>query len=76
MVMLRCLCMIKEISELSRQVCCLVGFFSHTNRNLNQAMILRDQKSWSGRSATERLFWTTDNSIELASRSTDWVARE
>ena len=39
-------------------------------------MILRDQKSWSGRSATERLFWTTDNSIELASRSTDWVARE
>jgi hypothetical protein len=41
-----------------------------------QAMILRDQKSWTGRSATERLFWTTDNSIELVSRSTDWVARE
>lgn len=41
-----------------------------------QAMILRDQKSWSGRSATERLFWTTDNSIELVSRSTDWVARD
>jgi hypothetical protein len=39
-------------------------------------MILRDQKSWSGRSATERLFWTTDNSIELVSRSTDWVARD
>ena len=46
-------------------------FFSHTNCNLNQAMILRDQKSWSGRSATEHLFWTTDNSIELTSRSTD-----
>ena len=41
-----------------------------------QAMILRDQKSWTGRSATERVFWTTDNSIELVSRSNDWVARE
>ena len=41
-----------------------------------KAMILRDQKSWSGRSATERLFWTTDNSIELVSRSADWVAKD
>jgi len=52
--------------------------FAHDQRNFGaqQAMILRDQKSWSGRSATERLFWTTDSSIELVSRSTDWVARE
>jgi len=52
--------------------------FAHDQRNFGaqQAMILRDQKSWSGRSATERLFWTTDNSIELVSRSTDWVARD
>jgi hypothetical protein len=41
-----------------------------------QAMILRDQKSWSGRSAVERVFWTIDNSIELAQRSADWVARD
>ncbi|KAF8202331.1 hypothetical protein BJ912DRAFT_1019224 [Pholiota molesta] len=55
-----------------------VELFAHDQRNFGaqQAMILRDQKSWSGRSATERLFWTTDNSIELVSRSTDWVARE
>ena len=39
-------------------------------------MILRDQKSWTGRSPTERVFWTTDNSIELAARSNDWVPRE
>lgn len=39
-------------------------------------MILRDQKSWSNRSATERLFWTMDNSTELVSRSADWVARD
>ncbi|KAJ3501172.1 hypothetical protein NLJ89_g9460 [Agrocybe chaxingu] len=55
-----------------------VELFAHDQRNFGaqQAMILRDQKAWSGRSATERLFWTTDNSIELVSRSTDWVARE
>ncbi|KAH9921707.1 Pleckstrin homology domain-containing protein [Epithele typhae] len=40
------------------------------------AKVLRDQKSWSGRSAIERLFWTIDSSIELVSRSTDWVARD
>ncbi|KAF6761725.1 von Willebrand RING finger domain-containing protein [Ephemerocybe angulata] len=55
-----------------------VELFAHDQRNFGaqQAMILRDQKSWSSRSATERLFWTTDNSIELASRATDWVPRE
>ncbi|KAK0188978.1 Pleckstrin homology domain-containing protein [Armillaria mellea] len=55
-----------------------VDLFARDQRNFGaqQAMILRDQKSWSGRSATERLFWTIDNSIELVSRSTDWVARE
>ncbi|EKM81770.1 hypothetical protein AGABI1DRAFT_70206 [Agaricus bisporus var. burnettii JB137-S8] len=55
-----------------------VELFAHDQRNFGaqQAMILRDQKSWSGRSATERLFWTTDNSVELVSRSTDWVARD
>ncbi|KAI0322760.1 Pleckstrin homology domain-containing protein [Amylostereum chailletii] len=55
-----------------------VDLFAHDQRNFGaqQAMILRDQKSWTGRSATERVFWTIDNSIELVSRSTDWVARE
>ncbi|EPQ56625.1 hypothetical protein GLOTRDRAFT_75412 [Gloeophyllum trabeum ATCC 11539] len=55
-----------------------VELFAHDQRNFGaqQAMILRDQKSWTGRSATERLFWTSDNSIELVSRSTDWVARD
>ncbi|KAJ3994825.1 Pleckstrin homology domain-containing protein [Lentinula boryana] len=55
-----------------------VDLFAHDQRNFGaqQAMILRDQKSWTGRSATERLFWTTDNSIELVSRSTDWIAQD
>ncbi|KAJ3491646.1 hypothetical protein NLI96_g560 [Meripilus lineatus] len=55
-----------------------VELFGLDQRNFGaqQAMVLRDQKSWSGRSAIERLFWTIDNSIELVSRSTDWVARE
>ncbi|EIW58408.1 uncharacterized protein TRAVEDRAFT_64856 [Trametes versicolor FP-101664 SS1] len=46
------------------------------NFGAQQAKVLRDQKSWSGRSAIERLFWTIDSSIELVSRSNDWVARE
>ncbi|KAF8329534.1 Pleckstrin homology domain-containing protein [Cantharellus anzutake] len=40
----------------------------------NQAMILRDQKSWSGRTPTEKLFWSSDNSLELVARSHDWVS--
>ncbi|KAI0026489.1 Pleckstrin homology domain-containing protein [Vararia minispora EC-137] len=55
-----------------------VELFAHDQRNFGaqQAMILRDQKAWTGRSATERVFWTVDNAIELVGRSTDWVARE
>jgi len=55
-----------------------VDLFALDQRNFGaqQAMVLRDQKSWSGRSAIERLFWTIDNSIELVSRSNDWVARD
>lgn len=55
-----------------------VELFAHDQRNFGaqQAMILRNQKSWSGRTPTEKLFWTTDNSIELVARSADWVARE
>ena len=49
---------------------------THLSEHWVQAMVLRDQKSWSGRSAIERLFWTIDNSIELVARSTDWVARD
>ncbi|KAI0831848.1 Pleckstrin homology domain-containing protein [Trametes gibbosa] len=46
------------------------------NFGAQQAKVLRDQRSWSGRSAIERLFWTIDSSIELVSRSNDWVARD
>jgi len=69
---------LQDLQMLSEALDDNVELFAHDQRNFGaqQAMILRDQKSWSGRSATERLFWTTDNSIELVSRSTDWVARE
>ncbi|KAI6041273.1 Pleckstrin homology domain-containing protein [Pisolithus marmoratus] len=55
-----------------------VELFALDQRNFGaqQAMILRDQKSWSNRSATERLFWKIDNSIELVARSADWVTRD
>ncbi|KAF8518952.1 Pleckstrin homology domain-containing protein [Hysterangium stoloniferum] len=67
-----------DIQVLSEALAENVELFAHDQRNFGaqQAMILRDQKSWSGRTPTEKLFWTTDNSIELVSRSTDWVPRE
>ncbi|KAF9075313.1 Pleckstrin homology domain-containing protein [Rhodocollybia butyracea] len=69
---------LQDLQILSEALDDNVDLFAHDQRNFGaqQAMILRDQKSWTGRSATERLFWTTDNSIELVSRSTDWVARD
>ncbi|CAK5267804.1 unnamed protein product [Mycena citricolor] len=75
----RCMqAMLQDLALLTEALEENVELFAHDQRNFGaqQAMILRDQKSWTGRSATERLFWTTDNSIELVSRSTDWVARE
>lgn len=70
--------MLQDLQILSEALEDNVEMFAHDQRNFGaqQAMILRDQKSWSGRSATERLFWTTDNSVELVSRSTDWVPRD
>ncbi|EGO22393.1 hypothetical protein SERLADRAFT_416874 [Serpula lacrymans var. lacrymans S7.9] len=70
--------MLQDLQVLAEALEENVELFAHDQRNFGaqQAMILRDQKSWSGRSATERLFWTMDNSIELVSRSTDWVARD
>lgn len=48
--------------------------FEREQRNLGaqQAMILRDQKSWTGRSPIERLFWNFDNSRALLVKSVDW----
>lgn len=70
--------MLQDLQILSEALEENVELFVHDQRNFGaqQAMILRDQKSWTNRSATERLFWKIDNSIELATRSTDWVARD
>ncbi|KAK4702603.1 hypothetical protein P7C70_g3619, partial [Phenoliferia sp. Uapishka_3] len=38
------------------------------------AVVLRDQRSWTARSATERLFWTSDNSQYLVQRSRQFVS--
>ncbi|KAF8751645.1 Pleckstrin homology domain [Rhizoctonia solani] len=39
-----------------------------------QAMVFRDQLSWTGRTTTEKIFWCADHSIELFGRSSDWAA--
>lgn len=68
----------QDIQVLSEALEENLEMFAHDQRNFGaqQAMILRDQKAWTGRTATEKLFWTTDNSIELVARSTDWVSRD
>ena len=38
-----------------------------------QAVVLRDQRAWTPKSATERLFWTADNSLWLVGRSQQWI---
>lgn len=67
-----------DISILSEALSENVDLFAHDQRNLGaqQAMILRDQKSWTGRSATERVFWTAEAACEMVGRSRDWIGRE
>ncbi|KZT55808.1 hypothetical protein CALCODRAFT_436594 [Calocera cornea HHB12733] len=52
--------------------------FAYDQRNFGaqQAMILRDQKSWTGRTATEKLFFNSELAPELVQRSADWLARD
>ncbi|KDQ13047.1 hypothetical protein BOTBODRAFT_33922 [Botryobasidium botryosum FD-172 SS1] len=68
--------MLQDIQVLTDAIEENPDLFAHDHRNFGaqQAMILRDQKSWSGRTATEKLFWTADSSIDLVARSSDWVA--
>ncbi|KAJ6447736.1 hypothetical protein C8R45DRAFT_1115727 [Mycena sanguinolenta] len=63
--------MLQDLAVLSEVLDENVELFADDQRNLGA-----QQKSWMGHSATERLFWTTDNSIELVSRSTGWVAHD
>ncbi|GAA5918128.1 hypothetical protein JCM6882_006353 [Rhodosporidiobolus microsporus] len=39
-----------------------------------QAVVLRDQRAWTNRSATERLFFHADNSLYLVGKSQNWVS--
>lgn len=38
-----------------------------------QAVVLRDQRAWTPKSATERLFWTADNSLWMVAKSQQWL---
>lgn len=49
--------------------------FEGEGRNLaaQQAVVLRDQKSFGERTATEGLFWRSDNSRWMVEKSRRWV---
>jgi hypothetical protein len=50
--------------------------FNSNYRNFaaQQAVVLREQRSWSGRSNTERLTWLADNSLFLVKRSVEFIS--
>jgi len=39
-----------------------------------QAVVLREQRAWTGRTAIERLFWTSDNSKAMVEQANIWVS--
>ncbi|GAA5980718.1 hypothetical protein JCM10908_001749 [Rhodotorula pacifica] len=39
-----------------------------------QAVVLRDQRSWTPKSGIERLFWRSDNSLWMVSKSQQWIS--
>lgn len=39
-----------------------------------QAVVLRDQRSWTPKSGIERLFWRSDHSLWMVSKSQQWIS--
>lgn len=39
-----------------------------------QAVVLRDQRSWTPKSGIERLFWRSDHSLWMVSKSRQWIS--
>jgi hypothetical protein len=50
--------------------------FETTGRYLaaQQAVVLRDQRAWTPKTATERLMWRADNSLWFVGKSRDWIS--
>ncbi|GAA5995077.1 VWA and PH domain-containing RING finger protein [Rhodotorula paludigena] len=55
---------------LSRELFDTVGRYQAAQ----QAVVLRDQRAWTPKSATERLFWTAENSLYLVAKSQAWIS--
>lgn len=47
---------------------------SHRNYAAQQAVVLREQRSWGAKSRTEALMWKADNSLFFATRSQNWLS--
>lgn len=46
----------------------------YRNYGAQQALILREQQSWTARSPTERVFFVADNAVFLSERSQSWIS--
>lgn len=72
-------CTLQALSEdvdVVHEACSDRELFETTGRYLaaQQAVVLRDQRAWTAKTATERLMWRADNSLWLVSKSRDWVS--
>ncbi|GAA5977334.1 hypothetical protein JCM5350_002432 [Sporobolomyces pararoseus] len=52
------------------------GLFESNSRYqaAQQAVVLRDQRAWTPKSSTEKLFWLADNSLWMVSKSQQWLS--
>ncbi|GAA6004341.1 hypothetical protein JCM10207_000676 [Rhodosporidiobolus poonsookiae] len=72
----RTLSALAEDVETVHEACLNRELFDSEGRYLaaQQAVVLRDQRSWTPRSATERLFFTADNALYLLGKSQLWLS--
>lgn len=58
------------------EACLNRGLFESNSRYqaAQQAVVLRDQRAWTPKSSTERLFWLADNSLWFVTKSQQWLS--
>ncbi|BGP12691.1 hypothetical protein JCM10213_008829 [Rhodosporidiobolus nylandii] len=72
----RTLAALAEDVEAVYETCLNRELFDTDGRYLaaQQAVVLRDQRAWTPRTATERLVWRADNSLFLVGKSQAWMS--
>ncbi|GAA6058546.1 hypothetical protein JCM10212_006985 [Sporobolomyces blumeae] len=72
----RTLAALMQDVEAAQEACRNRALFESVSRYqaAQQAVVLRDQRAWTSKSPTERLFWTADNSVWMVAKSQQWLS--